>query len=577
MSKLNASPLGITLDSRIGDPGPDYESTAMVASKFNRPGNKTIQFSPWPSGALDDKKSLPTDRRKIHSDDIYDSRLNNILRILDSTFVTEKGNTFNPLKLTAMDFAYLKNVGVYPNNRLMIARRFGSPVADDPYTIAQNSISTLISWVPEGENFISFELGEEWDSAEADFTKIFNELGEDISKAVLGKLGSYAAGGAGAVPLPGFTEIFQRKIMKELGIIKSDTEDFIPASHPNLIKEAKKRKTIGYSEPGSTLKATISIKMVCEWEQKFIAGVDPTIAWMDIMNTVLRFSSSESQFYLGGNSDAAKGFRGFIKKLTSRPLEAIDEIVSKITSAMVEIVDKIKKALNGDDSDEERDDEQMATDFLNAFKEIEATAIKGLALKYKERLIGVTNALTGAPSTPWHITIGNPLRPVFCSGDMLVESVTVTLGPELAFNDLPSSIKAEFTLKNARNLGIQEILAKFNVGYLRTIKVKPDLYVAKVDADFITPDVDRVGTQSVPTTSFGDKTVTNPNFPGQSNISSSDAFENPGTGVSGTGNSGETRVGNTLLNTGNINPDANSTEIVSSELNNSFNPNITPG
>ena len=124
--------------------------------------------------------------------------------------------------------------------------------------------------------------------------------------------------------------------------------------------------------------------MVCEWEQKFIAGVDPTIAWMDIMNTVLRFSSSESQFYLGGNSDAAKGFRGFIKKLTSRPLEAIDEIVSKITSAMVEIVDKIKKALNGDDSDEERDDEQMATDFLNAFKEIEATAIKGLALKYKE-------------------------------------------------------------------------------------------------------------------------------------------------------------------------------------------------
>jgi hypothetical protein len=72
------------------------------------------------------------------------------------------------------------------------------------------------------------------------------------------------------------------------------------------------------------------------------------------------------------------------------------------------------------------------------------------------------------PSTPWHITIGNPLRPVFCAGDMyMADNMTLKLGPNLAFNDLPSSITADFTLTNARPWGLQEILAKFNAGSLR--------------------------------------------------------------------------------------------------------------
>jgi hypothetical protein len=42
------------------------------------------------------------------------------------------------------------------------------------------------------------------------------------------------------------------------------------------------------------------------------------------------------------------------------------------------------------------------------------------------------------------------MRPVFCAGDMLVEDVKLTLGSALAFNDLPTTIKAEFILTNAR-------------------------------------------------------------------------------------------------------------------------------
>jgi hypothetical protein len=61
------------------------------------------------------------------------------------------------------------------------------------------------------------------------------------------------------------------------------------------------------------------------------------------------------------------------------------------------------------------------------------------------------------------------MRPVFCAGDMLVEDVKLTLGSALAFNDLPTTIKAEFILTNARPWGLQEILAKFNAGSIRTL------------------------------------------------------------------------------------------------------------
>ena len=576
MAQLNASPLGLTLDSKDGIRSgmPGYGDGTNIPSRFNHPNNNAITFTPWPSGTMNDN-GVGAKRATIHSDRIYDATLKNIIDVTDDTFVVEgKGDTkgtYHPTKLKAWDFAYLKNTGVFPNNRLMIARRFGGPVGNDPLQIAQNPTATLISWVPDGQDFLTFDVGESWQGAEADFTKIFNELGGDISKAVLGGLGGAVGAGGNAVPLPGFTEIFQRKIMSALGIATPESGDIIPSGTPNLIKEAKRRKTIGYDEADSTLTANINIKMVCEWEQKFIAGIDPSIAWMDILNLVMRFGTSNSIFYLG-ETKAAGDFKKFVEKLANNPLAAINDIVAKISDAMQSIVDEVKKALNGEDSGK-KDAAGIEETVKRLTGAVVKGALSGLAKKYKVRLIGVTNALTGAPSTPWHITIGNPMRPIFCSGDMLVDSVSITLGPELAFNDLPSTIKAEFTLKNARPLGMQEILSRFNVGYLRTVKTKPDLYESTVDADFIPPDnaqvTPRTGTQSPPVTKIGDKKFQNANLENGSGSSNLDS-NIPGTGVSGTGTSGETRIGNFSTNSDVVNPDANSSDVLSSDQNKSL-------
>jgi hypothetical protein len=50
---------------------------------------------------------------------------------------------------------------------------------------------------------------------------------------------------------------------------------------------------------------------------------------------------------------------------------------------------------------------------------------------------------------------------------MYTDSVKLTLGPTLAFNDLPSSVEIDFTLTSARTCGIDEIFRKLSTGEIR--------------------------------------------------------------------------------------------------------------
>jgi hypothetical protein len=174
-------------------------------------------------------------RENLHNNTVYDVSVLNIIEQLASTKAS----------LRPADFAYLKNIGVLPNNRLMIARRFASP-SNDNIMVARGkdeltSLATLISWSPEGQDFLDFTFGEEWINSEADFKGVLNSLGEDLGLSNMGGIGG-AMGNA--IPLPGFSEIFQRAFLAKLGLLENASASTIPAGNPNLIKQSKQRKTI---------------------------------------------------------------------------------------------------------------------------------------------------------------------------------------------------------------------------------------------------------------------------------------------------------------------------------------------
>jgi len=184
----------------------------------------------------------------------------------------------------------------------------------------------------------------------------------------------------------------------------------------------------------------------------------------------LRFGTSESRFIINTKL-GGKGTDIINKIKAGQWIEAIEIFVKAAIDAMKEIAKKlIATVKNG----AEAVAGAAATGDLGAtanaiFDAFLKTAANTIISKYRVRLGGIMSALSGEASTPWHVTIGNPKRPVFSSGDMLVEEVTIDLGNTLSFNDLPSNIKIGFTLTNARSLGAQEIFERFNCGGARIV------------------------------------------------------------------------------------------------------------
>lgn len=445
---------------------------------------------PWANvGAVDysgnePKTGIDTDyggvsRKTLHNNDVYDT---SILNLIEKT-----SNTAAALRPS--DFAYLKNLGVYPNNRLMIARRFAGPVADDIFIKAAKPVSIMIMWLPQGENFLELTYGEEWVEAKADFTEMINNIAQDL----LGKsVASSLSGMLNAVPLPGFTEGLTRELLTKLGVYNQGSGKILPAGDPNLIKEAKRRKTIKYEEAGSGLRCTCNIKMTVEYEQKFISGIDPTIAWQDIVSNAVRFGTSP-----GSNYGLSSGFGATLIKWVKDPgsivrdfasylRAAIDKVKSEIAAMFEE--DALAAETSGDEgttgtsADDQAEAEaaeirkqgSIVTAAIDKIIALGTSTINKTISKYTEEVKGIVAALSGMPSTPWHIAVGNPLRPIFCSGDMYTTDVTLSFGPILAFNDLPSTVTVAFTLQNARPWGLTEILAKFNTGHLRTVNTRVD-------------------------------------------------------------------------------------------------------
>ena len=433
--------------------------------------------NPWPevafveSGFFDTTGS-DTDQKYKRSeinknDSEYDTSVLNIIEKL--------ANTKAALRPT--DFAYCKNLGVYPNNRLVIVRRFVGPSEDNLFTKMMGGeigpLGVVITWIKEDEDFLSLDFGEEWEEAEGSFTGILNSIGADFGKKAGMGLGSMAEEGFGGLPFPAFTEIMTRKFMAKMGILNED-ESSLPVGNPNLIKQAKVRKTIGYDQVGSGLNTTFSFKVTAEYELKFISGIDPTLVWMDLISNFLRFGTSKSDTF-GLN----KKFSQNLKQWINNPSLLVKKMASSLKGVITDSIAKFKEEINelvsseGDkpqqsDNPTQRE-KNKAMAFINKIEKNIEGILKKILSKYKIKAIGIINALSGLPSTPWHITIGNPMRPIFSSGDMYMDSVNLKLGSQLSFNDLPTNLTVEFTLKNARAWGMQEIMSKFNKGYLRAI------------------------------------------------------------------------------------------------------------
>ena len=157
MAFYTSSPLGLLVDP-LNDI--NYEQTTYGSSYksiFSSYSGKNKQiFKSSNGGGEGSFQVTPVLSATPHKSEIYDVSTSNVI---------EKLKGLEHMSLSYADFAYLKNFGVYPNNRLFIARRYPEPVVDDLYSQSGNKVgrplSTIIGYLPsEDEDFIklSFNL-----------------------------------------------------------------------------------------------------------------------------------------------------------------------------------------------------------------------------------------------------------------------------------------------------------------------------------------------------------------------------------------------------------------------------------
>ena len=390
---------------------------------------------------------------------------------LDLIRFTNEPETAKSLKLKSSDFAYLRDIGVMPLNRLMILRRFpeGVIVPVDLNQLDVEPISVVIGWVKADTNLFDFHVGESWES---DNTMLHQRLREIIKSSFGTDIGNF-----GIVPGWGVGFIFQ--ILNEMGLT-SYNKDRLPLGDPNLLREAISRPPEQFG-----LRSSFNFTFETVYEQKYIAGIDPTVSTFDIINNLLTMGTSDTRFMGKKGSDLIEDIRKANESYNDSNawLEVSSKIITKFIDALKSAGSIIRKDLaeigglskpkdqtqeTSDDTDTKSNDEDKVGFMENLLNtSIAQTIIASTIGKYQWPIRASISMLTGDPTTPWHLTIGNPYAPIISMNNIYASRVDIKGGNEMGHNDLPKILQVQVTLQQGRNLGKQEVFEMFGVNYKR--------------------------------------------------------------------------------------------------------------
>lgn len=358
------------------------------------------------------------------------------------------------LQLRLQDFVYCKRLGYYPNNRLIVLRRFKGAVPDNLYDYHTPTskieytqpLATMVTWLKPDDDIIKLEFNENWEKSNTGIV--------DVIKSALGE----KSGNSSFIEELG-SDLIMNSLIKSFVKTKEDGTTFDESNlgKPNLIKESQKHIT-----DGKGLSSKINFELEFEYELRDINGIDPNIVMLDLMSNAMRMGTSESEFlynipfFTDKNSTIRKFMNGDTESATKDFIDSVTKFTEEVEDNLKEFIKKGEEALKSLGN-------ALSKPVETGGKIIKDSA-KYIFSKYREDLKSAISADTGIESGIWHVTIGNPKSPIVSCGDLIVTNSTLDLGKEFGFNDFPNSFKVKYSVSSARTRGRQEIARIFNSG-----------------------------------------------------------------------------------------------------------------
>jgi hypothetical protein len=273
-------------------------------------------------------------------------------------FNSNSGNGPVSMALQAADFVYLKDLGVYPINRLIILRRYkdGVVVPNNLALFKERPISTVIGWVKFDEankEMFSFNFNEKWVETSDTLDKVIQKIMKEQFNIRTEMF----------FPIPAWSQGFLFGMLNNMGL--SDyTSTNVPTGDPNVLRTSMMREVESQS-----LMSELKITFETSYEQKYIDGVDPGLAFQDIIANLARCGTSDMKFVLNGQSQAFQQLFGavlmggggdtvgaWIKLGTT----LIDLFVQTIKDFFVQTGNKIAEGWSGVNSQIEQDNKKLS-------------------------------------------------------------------------------------------------------------------------------------------------------------------------------------------------------------------------
>lgn len=347
------------------------------------------------------------------------------------------------------DFIYSKKYGIIENNRMITLRRFAYPVFDDIFTDFQTEpdIGRLITFSDQETNklseILSMTFGLRWKELKSTFEQArmqgdqngIDGYIKNVLKFVDPKFGQEAARGQNRLNYDPLHD--QNKVY---GPVDSITEMQIRDVGLNFNQE---------------------IKLVFEYEMKSIDGLNQKAVFIDLISNILAVTMNSGKFWGGARYWVGPRPTKYLNNLKFLAPNDFDDFVTGAHKEFKGFIGNLTGQGGGVKS------------VINTLKTVAQNALNLSLGKMLDKIgrpgIPLMNSLlTGQATGEWHLTIGNPLNPIMVIGDLVLTDTSLSFGDELGFDDFPTTLKLECSLKHNKPRSVPEIENMFNVGKGRT-------------------------------------------------------------------------------------------------------------
>lgn len=366
------------------------------------------------------------------------------------------------------DFMYCKHLGKVSNNHLITLRRFPLPVddyigangeSDDMRfdSAAKNAacIGCMVNWIGVSGNDLSnilkysFKMPFKFETAEfqnkdatADnnttlLNGIFSTFDTEYQK-------QYMAGYSGEAA---------NKAFSYLGIkLESPPyKDKINAEDKYKVYGPVDRINGTYIRTGDGLEFEHKISLVFEYELRSYNGINPKQAMLDLISNILNVTYTTGTFWGGGYKGYAAQQSNIFANLN----------IFKAKGGFTDFIDAFSQDLSGM-SKNIGNSIQKNGGFLETAKQL-LNGIGGMLLAGKLNELGrpqkamYNSLLSPAPIGFWHVTIGNPKRPIMTIGNMVITNVTIEHNGPLGLDDFPTGLKVTVELDRGKPRDLRDI------------------------------------------------------------------------------------------------------------------------